>query len=126
MNIDSYIKKIKAHPNFGNAGMILCHNGVVRQTPGDKDALESGKKVESLTLTVDHEKLTEIIERYKKTPGIIDILIEIAEGKPLFVGDDVMVLVVAGDVRTTVISVLTGALNEIKTTVTSKKECYIS
>ena len=41
------------------------------------------------------------------------------------VGDDVMVLVVAGDVRENVIAVLEETLNEIKTTVTSKTEFFM-
>jgi molybdopterin synthase catalytic subunit len=41
------------------------------------------------------------------------------------VGDDVMVLVVAGDIRDTVIAVLERTLNAVKSTVTSKTEFFI-
>jgi len=40
-------------------------------------------------------------------------------------GDDVMVLVVAGDIRDTVISVLERTLNAVKSTVTSKTEFFV-
>jgi molybdopterin synthase catalytic subunit len=41
------------------------------------------------------------------------------------VGDDVMLLLVAGDIRENVIPVLYDTLNAIKTTVTEKTEFYL-
>jgi molybdopterin synthase catalytic subunit len=98
--------------------MILCHNGVVRETARD------GRKVTGLKVNVDHEKLDRIVAENKNRPGIIEILVEIAEDKMLSIGDDVMVLVVAGDIRQNVISALEDTLNAIKTTVTKKTEHY--
>ena len=118
MKITHMIDTIKKHPDYHRAGMILCHNGVVRETSRD------GRKVSGLTLWVDHEKLRQVIETYKKKPGIIEILVEIAENRNLTVGDDVMLLVVAGDIRENVITVLGDTLNAIKTTVTQKTEFF--
>jgi len=118
MNLTRLVDTIKQHPDYHRAGMILCHNGVVRSTSRD------GRNVSGLTITVDHQKLEKIIEANKQTPGIIEILIEINENRHLSVGDDVMFLVVAGDIRETVIRVLTDTLNAIKTTVTSKTEFF--
>ena len=99
--------------------MILCHNGVVRGTSRD------GRAVKGLNVTVDHEKLEQIVSEQKKAAGIMDIKVEIAEGRDLAVGDDVMLLVVAGDIRENVIKALTDTLNLIKTTVTSKTEYFV-
>lgn len=118
MNVADLMAKIKQHPDFHKAGMVLCHNGVVRDTSRD------GRNVTGLTVAVDHEKLTQVMAKNKKRPGIVDILIEIAEDRDLVVGDDVMLLVVAGDIRDNVIRVLEDTLNEVKATVTSKKEYY--
>ena len=49
---------------------------------------------------------------------------EIFDERDLAVGDDVMFLVVAGDIRENVLAVLGETLNEIKTTVTQKTEFY--
>jgi len=116
MDISRMIATVKRHPDFEKVGMILCHNGVVRSTSRD------GRKVNRLRVRVDHEKLDRIIWEQKQKPGIIDILVEIAENKDLAVGDDVMLMVVAGDIRENVIAVLTDALNAIKTEVTKKTE----
>jgi len=118
VDLTRMINSIKKHPDYHQAGMILCHNGVVRDTSRD------GRKVSGLTLSVDHEKLRQVVETNKKKPGIVEILVEIAENKNLAVGDDVMLLVVAGDIRENVIAVLGDTLNAIKTTVTQKTEFF--
>jgi molybdopterin synthase catalytic subunit len=98
--------------------MILCHNGVVRGASRD------GRPTSGLRVAVDHAKLQQIISVQKKRAGIIEILVEIAEDRDLVVGDDVMVLAVAGDIRENVIAVLTDTLNAIKSTVTHKTEYF--
>ena len=119
MNLTRMIDSIKKQPDYHQAGMILCHNGVVRDTSRD------GRKVSGLTISVDHEKLSRVVETNKKKPEIVEILVEIAENKKLAVGDDVMLLVVAGDIRENVIAVLSDTLNAIKTTVTQKTEFFM-
>jgi molybdopterin synthase catalytic subunit len=120
MNIDQMMKQIKAHPDFHKAGMVLCHNGVVRGTARD------GRKVSGLRVAVDQEKLARVIRTHKETPGILDIRVEIASDKELAVGDDVMLLAVAGDIRENVITVLHETLDAIKSTVTTKTEYFIA
>jgi len=119
MNMMMLIDKIKKNPEYDRVGMILCHNGVVRGTSRD------GRKVSGLKIAVDHTKLIKIIDENKKRPGIVEILVEIAENKELSVGEDVMLLVVAGDIRDNVIMTLNDTLNAIKTTVTKKTEFYL-
>ncbi|KPA16968.1 molybdopterin biosynthesis MoaE protein [Candidatus Magnetomorum sp. HK-1] len=116
--MDHLINKIKNHPNYHACGMILCHEGVVRKSS------RNGKAVTGLRVKVDHRKLQEILDRYKKRPGIIDILFEINAEKDLVVGDTIMRLVIAGDIRENVIGTLTDSLNEIKSSVTQKTEYY--
>ena len=98
--------------------MGLCHHGVVRGTSRD------GRKVTGFFFSVDHRKLDQIVSEQKKRPGILDIRVEIAEDRDLSIGDDVMLLLVAGDIRENVIAVLTDTLNLIKSTVTSKTEYF--
>jgi molybdopterin synthase catalytic subunit len=112
------IDSIKKHPDYHKAGMILCHKGIVRGTS------RNGRKVSGLTISVDDNKLRHVIKTYKRQPGIIEILVEIAGNKRLNVGDDIMLLVVAGDIRENVITVLNDTLNAVKTSVTSKTEFF--
>lgn len=119
MSLTRMIDAVKKHPDYHRAGMILCHNGVVRGTARD------GRKVSGLKISADRSKLDKIIETQKQQPGIIEILVEINENRLLAVGDDVMFLVVAGDVRENVTRVLSDTLNQIKTTVTHKTEFFV-
>ncbi len=118
MDINAMIQQIKEHPQYGEVGMILCHNGVVRQSSRE------GRPVTGLKVSVDHGILERIITTQKKTEGILEILVKIEEEKRLNVGDDVMAIVVAGDIRETVIETLTRTLNRIKSEATSKEQYY--
>jgi molybdopterin synthase catalytic subunit len=55
----------------------------------------------------------------------VDIRVNIVENKNLAVGDDIMHLIVAGDIRENVISVLTQTLDAIKKKVTKKTEYFM-
>jgi molybdopterin synthase catalytic subunit len=118
MQLTALIDRIKSHPDYAKVGMILCHNGVVRGTSRD------GRPVSGLTVTVDRAALDDILAEQKQRPGIIDVLVEIRGGS-LQVGDDVMFIVVAGDLRDHVIPVLEDTLNAIKKRVTRKTEYFI-
>ena len=118
MMITDLMTAIRRHPDFGRVGMVLYHNGVVRETSRD------GRPVTGLRVAVDHDRLAEIIAAQKARPGIVEILVEIAEGRDLTVDNDVMILAVAGDIRDNVIPVLQETLDAIKTTVTAKTEYF--
>ncbi|MEJ2041573.1 MAG: molybdenum cofactor biosynthesis protein MoaE [Desulfosarcinaceae bacterium] len=116
--MDALVDQIKRHPQYDKVGMILCHNGVVRGTSRD------GRNVRGLRVAVNYNKLEDIINRQRERPGILEILVQINADRKLQVGDDVMYLVVAGDVRENVLAALTDTLNAIKTTVTQKTEFF--
>jgi len=117
--LNQLVEEIKQHPEYHKAGMVLCHNGVVRQTSRD------GRAVSGLTVRVDWHRLEEIVNAQRKRQGIVEILVDINEGENLVIGDDVMFIVVAGDIRETVLSVLSDTLDQIKETVTSKTEFFL-
>ena len=119
MNLESMMKQIKQHPDYHKAGMILCHNGVVRENSRE------GEMVSGLTLTVNHERLDQILAEQKKREGIVEILVHINEDQNLAVGEDVMFLIVAGNIRENVLATLTDTLNLIKSEVTKKTQFFI-
>jgi molybdopterin synthase catalytic subunit len=116
IDIAEMMDRIRRHPDFHQAGMVLCHNGVVRATQRD------GRPVSGLSVRVDHERLEEILTLQRSRPGIIDIQVEIVENRFLAVGEDIMLLAVAGDVRERVIAVLSDTLDAIKAEATEKIE----
>ncbi len=119
MNLTRLIESIKQHPDYPKVGMILCHNGVVRATSRD------GRQVSGLRIVVDPEKLRQVVETHKSRAGIVEILVHINGDLDLKVGEDVMYIVVAGDIRENVISTLQDTLNTIKSTVTQKTQYFV-
>ena len=119
MDINALVEQIKQRHDYEQVGMILCHNGVVRGTSRD------GRRVCGLRVTVDQDRLAEVVHEYKQKPGILEILVQINADRDLKVGDDVMLLAVAGDIRENVTAVLSDALNAIKSTVTHKTEFFV-
>jgi molybdopterin synthase catalytic subunit len=109
------INTIKNNPESNKMGMILCHNGIVRGYSKD------GRKVKGLKVKLDRTKLRSLINRIKNKPGIIDVLVDIREGK-LKVGEDIMFIVIAGDIRENVFPALEEAVNSIKSDVLQKEE----
>jgi molybdopterin synthase catalytic subunit len=117
MDITQEIAKMKAEPGFAeHVGMILVHNGVVRGwSRADKSP------VALLEVEPDADKIESLRQEYSVKPGIYKILVEAKRGtlKP---GDDLLFILVAGDIRENVKPVLSELLDRIKSEAVHKKE----
>lgn len=120
MDISKAIEKLKERPDFNeNVGMILIHNGVVRNW-SRKDHQEVGK----LEVTPDMEKIESIRQEYLKSEGIYEIVIEARSGT-FDPGDDLLFIIVAGDIRENIKPVLSDLLDRIKSEAITKKEIFV-
>jgi molybdopterin synthase catalytic subunit len=117
INITAMINRIKRQPRYPEVGMIACHNGVVRGTSCNR------QPVSAIEVTADRNRLKEVLAGYKQQPGIVDIIVEIREGR-LRVGEDIMAVVVAGNTRENVFPVLQEVVDAIKREVASKTEYF--
>jgi molybdopterin synthase catalytic subunit len=118
MDLNRMVEIIKANPNFHKAGMIASHLGVVRSFSRD------GKAVSGVHVEFDNEKIDEIMRDIKSRPGIVEILIEANSGD-LEVGDEIVTVMVAGDIRDTVFPALIDAVNRVKSEASTKEEKVI-
>lgn len=117
MDISQTIAEMKSNPAFAaNVGMVLVHNGVVRAW-----SRKDGEKVIALEVSPDHRKIEEIRQEYLGRKGIFDIRIEARQGR-FIPGDDLLFIVVAGDVRENVKPVLSELLDRVKAEAVHKKE----
>ena len=117
MDISKTIAELKKRPDFNdNVGMILIHNGVVRNWSREDHASVSGLETE-----VDHALIEKLRQEYLKKPGIYEIIIETESGsyQP---GDDLLFIIVAGDLRDHIKPVLSELLDRVKAEAVSKKE----
>lgn len=117
MDISKRIAEMKQHPDFiEKVGMVLVHNGVVRAW-----SRKDKKQVAFLEVAPDHEKIESIRQEFLKKPGIFDIVVEAKEGR-FQPGDDLLYIIVAGDLRENVKPVLSDILDRVKAEAVSKKE----
>ena len=117
MDISKTIAEMKKRPDFtDNVGMILIHNGTVRSWSRGDHA-----DVVGLETTVDAQKVEQLRQEYLERPGIYDIIIEAHSGKFL-PGDDLLFIIVAGDLREHIKPVLAELLDRIKAEAVTKKE----
>ncbi|RJX25461.1 MAG: molybdenum cofactor biosynthesis protein [Desulfurivibrio sp.] len=117
MDISKTIARMKENPAFAeNVGMVLVHNGVVRAW-----SRQGRENVIALEVTPDLARIEAIRQECLAREGIFDIIIEAKAGrfKP---GDDLLFIVVAGDLRENVKPVLAEVLDRVKAEAIAKKE----
>ncbi len=117
-SLEGLIAKVKSHPNISKAGMILCHNGIVRDF-----SRTDGKKVQALSVKVDRSAIENAKSWALSQQGIVAVEIAALEGD-FGVGDDLLYVVVAGDLRENVFNVMRELIEKIKTGGVSKKEIF--
>jgi molybdopterin synthase catalytic subunit len=115
MDLNKMIESLKAHPEYEKMGMIASHLGVVRGTSRD------GQTVSGIEVVYDHDAVKRIVADAKKFPGIVEISVDTHEGH-LKVGDDILAVVVGGDIREHVFPALIETVNRIKKEAVKKKE----
>lgn len=117
MDISKTIADLKARPDFSdNVGMLLVHNGTVRGW-----SRQDRSSVSAIEVKADADRIALLRREFLQCPGIYDIVIEARSGllKP---GDDLLFIVVAGDIREHVKPVLAELLDKIKSEAVIKKE----
>lgn len=114
-SIDAWLKEAKQHESAPKIGMYLTHNGVVRETAKAKvrQGDETAADVTGMVFSYDSEKVNAIIEETYKMDGIYYIRVWLGEGQ-LEVGDDIMFVLIGGDIRPHVIDGLQYLVGRIK------------
>jgi len=113
LSLDKLIEKIGKGPEVG---MIACHLGIVR------GYTSSGEPIKYMNVRYNREALNDLLNNFKKYPGIKDILVEVAEGRRQ-IGDWIMAVLIAGDNRQHTLLVLERLIELIKRSVIKEEEC---
>jgi len=114
-SMDEWLKEAKTDPDALQVGMFLVHNGVVRQTPKAKvrQGIDDGSMVTGMEFTYDAAMVdTAIAETYKRD-GIFYVRVWLNEGH-LELGDDIMYVLIGGDIRPHVVDALQFLVEKIK------------
>lgn len=123
-SIDSWLKEAKECENADKCGMYLFHNGVVRRTAKSKARFnEDSGPVRWMEFSYDRKKVDEAVEKTYIMPGIFYVRVWLNEGR-LEVGDDIMLVLVGGDIRPNVTNALQALLTDIKTKCVTETEMF--
>ena len=124
-SLDQWLKEAKALPEAGRCGMYLAHNGVVRETARAKvrEGVQDARPVSRMRFSYDAERVEQAMQAARAMPGIYHVRLWLNEGE-LELGDDIMLVLVGGDIRPHVIDALQTLVGEIKTHCVSEQELY--
>lgn len=122
-SMDEWLKEAKADISAAQIGMYLTHNGIVRQTARAKvrEGAEDAQDVKGMWFDYDEAKVAAAIEETYKMPGIYYIRTWLNRGQ-LSVGDDIMYVLIGGDIRPHVIQGLDFLVDKLKKECVSERE----
>ena len=114
-SMDAWLKEAKAHESAPLCGMYLTHNGTVRQTAKAKVRYgeENTKEVTGMVFSYDEEKVNAVIADTYQMEGIHYIKVWLNEGQ-LQMGDDIMYVLIGGDIRPRVVDALQYLVGRVK------------
>lgn len=114
-SIDLWLKEAKSHESAPKIGMYLTHNGTVRQSAKAKVRFgaEDTRDVTGMNFSYDATKVEAVISDAYKLDGIYYIRVWLNEGR-LNMGDDIMYVLIGGDIRPRVVDALNYLVGRIK------------
>ena len=118
------IEKAKAEENAGSCGMYLVHNGTVRETA--RAQVRGGQDCPAVTgmdFSFDREKVERAMDEALEKEGILCVKVWLNSGH-LQPGDDIMMVLVGGDIRPRVTDALFALVETIKTRCVVEKEQF--
>lgn len=124
-SMDLWMKEAKAHPSAPQVGMYLLHNGTVRRSA--KASVRQGQQAPQVTgmvFSYDPEKVQQAIDTVRQREGIYYIRVWLNEGT-LQVGDDLMYVLIGGDIRPRVIDALNDLVGHLKEECVQERELYL-
>ncbi|WP_066550773.1 molybdenum cofactor biosynthesis protein MoaE [Clostridium sp. AT4] len=124
-SMDAWIKEAKEDKSAPECGMYLFHNGIVRQSAKAKvrQGDISASDVKGMVFSYDKEKVEEAVENTQNMPGIGYVRVWLNEGQ-LEVGDDIMLVLVGGDIRPHVVDALQSLVGELKNHCVKEEELF--
>ena len=122
-SVDQWLKEAKADESAPRCGMYLTHNGTVRELPKKlvRQGIDDGTKVVGMNFSYDAEGVEAARQEALKMPGIEYVRVWLNEGS-LTVGDDIMYVLIGGDIRPNVVDCLQALVGKIKNEMVSEVE----
>ncbi len=124
-SMDQWLREAKEEDDAGMCGMYLVHNGTVRQTA--KAMVREGEEgltdVIGMNFSFDSDKVEAAIMETSQREGIYYVRAWLNEGK-LNMGDDIMYVMIGGDIRPRVVDALQFLVGKIKNECVIEEEVF--
>ena len=123
-SVDAWLREAKAAQSAGKIGMYLLHNGVVRAS-ARAEAREgmASAPVRGMEFSSDRAKVDAAVAEAQALPGISLIKVWLNQGE-LKTGDDIMYVLIGGDIRPRVVACLEFLVGKIKSECVTEKEVF--
>lgn len=123
--MDLWLKEAKQDESAARVGMYLVHNGTVRCTAraSVREGAENTRPVTGMLFSYDREKLDAAVKEARSMEGIFYVRVWLNEGE-LKAGDDIMYVLIGGDIRPHVIDALQTLVGNIKSRCVKEQELY--
>lgn len=123
-SMDQWLREAKASPDAGKIGMYLTHNGVVRETAraAVRERAQSAP-VRRMRFSYDPAGLEAAAAETRRMEGIYYVRAWLNEGE-LQPGDDIMYVLVGGDIRPRVIEALQFLVGKLKSECVTEQEIF--
>ena len=124
-SMDAWLREAKEHPSAPKIGMYLTHNGIVRETAKAqvRNGEENTPAVVGMEFSYNAEKVEEVLADTYRMDGIYYIKLWLNEGT-LKVGDDIMYVLIGGDIRPRVVDALQYLVGRIKNECVTETELH--
>ena len=124
-SIDQWLAEAKASPEAENCGMYLTHCGTVRRSAKAKVRLgeTNTRDVTGMRFSYDAEKVARSVEATRAMDGIFIVRVWLNNGV-LSLGDDIMLVLIGGDIRPHVVDALQFLVGSIKSECVVEEEIY--
>ncbi|MBR3004689.1 MAG: molybdopterin biosynthesis protein [Lachnospiraceae bacterium] len=124
-SMDQWLREAKEEDDAGMCGMYLVHNGTVRQTA--KAMVREGEEgltdVIGMNFSFDSDKVEAAILETSQREGIYYVRAWLNEGR-LNMGDDIMYVMIGGDIRPRVVDALQFLVGKIKNECVIEEEVF--
>ncbi len=124
-SLDQWLREAKADPGAAGCGMYLMHNGTVRQTARARvrQGVQDTAPVRGMLFGYDEQLVEKAVTQTRAMEGIGYVRVWLNEGE-LSLGDDIMLVLVGGDIRPHVVDALQYLVGRLKSECVSEREIF--
>jgi len=122
-SMDAWLREAKARPDAGKTGMYLIHSGVVRETSRQqvREGVQDTAPVRGMQFGYEQSKVDAAVAETRRMEGVTYVRAWLNEGI-LDVGDDIMYVLIGGDIRPHVVDALQFLVGKLKSECVTETE----